>query len=176
MNRIGLGIVQGKEGTRQTFAVQAHALLGILQAGSQKIDLLVRRYRKFLPGSHFGIPRKNLRRPTVLGTGMILATSIFEFAKRRQQTGAVGLVLTVFATKTKLDRVPVTLLNKTTVVRQDDGILLTTRPRTRASLSTSSSDAPKLANPISCEKSAKSRSANMGAWPSNSWQMSGSGV
>ncbi len=26
------------------------------------------------------------------------------------------------------------------------------------------------------EKSAKSRSANMGAWPSSSWQMSGSGV
>ncbi len=39
-----------------------------------------------------------------------------------------------------------------------------------------SSGAPKLANPISCEKSAKSGSANNGTCPSTSWQMSGSGV
>ena len=39
-----------------------------------------------------------------------------------------------------------------------------------------SSEAPRLARPISCEKSAKSESASNGTWPSNSWQTSGSGV
>eukprot|EP00341_Mesodinium_pulex_P011110 CAMPEP_0116940206 /NCGR_PEP_ID=MMETSP0467-20121206/33225_1 /TAXON_ID=283647 /ORGANISM="Mesodinium pulex, Strain SPMC105" /LENGTH=41 /DNA_ID= /DNA_START= /DNA_END= /DNA_ORIENTATION= len=40
----------------------------------------------------------------------------------------------------------------------------------------SSSLAPKEASPISWLKSAKSGSANIGAWPKSSWQMSGSGV
>jgi hypothetical protein len=40
----------------------------------------------------------------------------------------------------------------------------------------SSSEAPKLASPMSWEKSAKSGSANMGTWPSSSWHTSGSGV
>ena len=39
-----------------------------------------------------------------------------------------------------------------------------------------SSEAPRLARPISCEKSAKSESANNGTWPKSSWQTSGSGV
>ncbi len=39
-----------------------------------------------------------------------------------------------------------------------------------------SSEAPRLARPISCEKSAKSWSAKSGTWPRSSWQMSGSGV
>ena len=50
------------------------------------------------------------------------------------------------------------------------------RARTAASRLMSSSEAPKLASPISWEKSAKSGSANMGTWPSSSWHTSGSGV
>ncbi len=39
-----------------------------------------------------------------------------------------------------------------------------------------SSEAPRLARPISWEKSAKSGSASNGTWPKSSWQISGSGV
>jgi hypothetical protein len=38
----------------------------------------------------------------------------------------------------------------------------------------SASEAPREASPISCEKSAKVWSANIGTWPSSSWQTSGS--
>lgn len=43
---------------------------------------------------------------------------------------------------------------------------------TVASFSIMSSDAPSDASPISWENSAKARSANRGAWPRSSWQIS----
>ena len=47
---------------------------------------------------------------------------------------------------------------------------------TVAILVINSSEAPRLARPISWEKSAKSGSASNGTWPKSSWQISGSGV
>jgi hypothetical protein len=47
---------------------------------------------------------------------------------------------------------------------------------TLANLTIYESGAPRLARPISCEKSANTGSANKGTCPSSSWQMSGSGV
>jgi len=109
---VGLRIVQGKEWSGKILTVSSHLLLGILQRLGQKVHGLVRCDGKFLFGGNLWIPRldlgSSLRVLTIIRRS--IATGVFELTKRRQESGTVRLIFTIFSTKTKLDRMPVTLL------------------------------------------------------------------